>query len=60
MKINLGPTLNKITIKDANIDYIFGIFGGILLFWYVIIQFIAKCYSRFCFYLYVSKIVYEE
>jgi len=59
MKISLGQTLNKLTIKNKNIDYMFGIFGGILLFWYFIIQFLAKSYSRFIFYLYVSKIVYD-
>ena len=59
MKIKLGPTANKITISNKKIDWLFGIIGGILVFWYAIVQIIAKLYSRFNFYLYVSKIVYE-
>jgi len=59
MKIKLGSTLNKITIKNKKIDWIFGIIGGIIVFWYAIIHMIGKLYSKFNFFLYVSKIIYD-
>lgn len=58
MNVKLGPSMNKITLKTKKINWIIGVCGGILVFWYFIIHLLAHIYSRFNFYLYLSKIVY--
>jgi len=60
MKIKLGSTMNKITLKTKRINWIIGVIGGIFIFWYAIIHVFAKMYSRFNFYLYLANVIYEE
>lgn len=59
MNIKLGPSMTKITHKTKRMNWLLGIFGGVLIFWYFVGHVLAKLYSRFKFYIYLSKVIYN-
>jgi len=59
MNVKLGPSMTKITLKTKSTNWLIGVFGGILIFWYLVIHFLVKIYSKFIFNLYLSKMIYE-
>ena len=58
VRLNQASTDFTISVKKA--DWIVGIIGGVIVFWYAIVHLLAGLYNKFNFNAYVAKLIYEE
>ena len=58
VRLNQASTHYTLSVKKA--DWIVGVIGGVIVFWYAVVHLLAGLYSRFNFNAYVAKLVYEE
>lgn len=57
-KVKLNQASTTYTTTQKKVDWIFGIIGGVFVFWYAVIHLLAGIYMQFHFNAYIAKIIY--
>ena len=60
IKIRPSGSKTRYIKRNYKIDFLFGVFGGVFLFWYFIIHFFGKAYNSFKTRQRVAEVIYDD
>lgn len=59
-KVKLNQASTDFTLTQKKMDWLFGIIGGVFVFWFMVTHVLKSLYMRFNFNAYIAKIIYNE